>query len=178
MNCNYCGKPLNKTTGEINRAKKAGLSLYCNRECSGLGRRNDKTKEQKKLEKQQYDKEYRNKNKERIKAKKAEYNKTKAGRATQKRDRDKRKEQHLEYCRQPEYRAYKKEYDQKHRAKKQYGEFWESAILLNKIEQQIPNREVKQQKGLINKSQKRKRNYEKTKCKEFERGTLGNIERS
>jgi len=179
MNCSYCGALLNKRNSEINRAKKKGLNLYCNRECFALSHRKNKTEEQKKKEKREYDKAYREKNKRLIKAKKSEYFKKDYAKNPDK-YKKRRKEgygYHAEYINTPEYKAYKKNYDKKHRAEKKYGEFWESSILLNEIEKQIPNREVKQQKGLINKSQKRKRNYEKTKCKEFERSALGNIER-
>ena len=75
------------------------------------------------IKKAAYDKIYREKNKELIKEKKRAYNKTKAGREMQKRSRDKRKQQHLEYCRTDKYKAYKKEYDKKYLAKKKYGEF-------------------------------------------------------
>jgi hypothetical protein len=138
-----------------------------------------KTKEEKKLEKREYDKLYRAKNKERLRKEKAEWFK-KDYAENQEKYKTCRKEKyskHLEYLSTPEYKAYKKTYDEKYRVKKKYGEFWESAIILKNIEEEIPNFEVKQQLGLINKSQKRKRNYEKAKCKEFERSTLGHIER-
>lgn len=87
-------------------------------------------KEQKRL----YDIEYRRKNSEIIKIKKAAYCKTDAGRAMQKRNRTKVKQYHLEYCQTPEYRELKKQYDRKHRAYKFYGEFAECMILCDEIE--------------------------------------------
>lgn len=48
-------------------------------------------------------------------------------------------------------------YDRKYRAKKLYGEYWESSIILNEIQKEYDNRIVKQENNLINKSQKRKR---------------------
>lgn len=173
--CPYCGDKLNKSFSEINRAVKAGLNLYCNRTCSGAAKRLNKSEQQKKEEKSEYDKQFRIKNKEKIKTQKEEYCKTTEGRAMQKRSRDKRKDYHAEYIKTPEYRAWKKEYDKIHRAKKYYGELWESAILLHQIEQLIPNREVKQELELINKSQKRKRDYEKIKRTKFKGYSLGNL---
>jgi len=177
-NCKYCGIQLNKTIGEINKAKKAGLNLFCNRICAGLNRRKNKTAEQNKLEKKEYDRLYRAKNKEILKAKKDEWSK-KDYRENPEKYKQKRRKQyskHLEYLNTPKYKAYKKDYDEKYLAKNNYGEFWEAAVILKNIKNEIPNFEVKQQQKLINKSQKRKRNYEKIKCKEFERSTLGNIE--
>lgn len=55
-----------------------------------------------KEEKREYDKLYRLKNKEKIKLKKQLYNLSESGRATQKRSREKRKDYHNEYCRNPE----------------------------------------------------------------------------
>ncbi len=165
--CDYCGRETEKSTGHVNRAKKINSKLYCDRTCAGKAKRHNKSQKELKKEKAEYDKQYREKNREVLKKKNQAYNKTKAGRATQKRNREKMKEKHLAYCRTPEYRAWKKEYDKKHRAKKNYGEYWESAIILNQLEEFIDNREVKQELGLINKSQNRKRklnNYGKAKC--------------
>jgi hypothetical protein len=172
MNCDYCGKEINK----IKRCK----NVYCNKECSGLARRKNKSSEQSKMEKAEYDRQYRLKNKEILKRKKQEYFKKDYSENPEKykEKRRKRYSKHLEYLNKPEYKAYKKQYDRVYRAKKQFGELWESHILLVDIESLIPNKEVKQQLNLINKSQKRKRNYESIKRKEFKRSPLGNIERS
>lgn len=175
IQCNYCGKSVEKETGHVNRAKKLGNGLYCNQRCSGAAKRHGKTIEQLKEEKRLYDIEYRKKNGEYRKQQMIKYNSSPAGRAMQKRNREKFKESHLEYCRTPEYRKWKREYDKKHRSKKEYGEFWESAILLNEIETIIDNRQTKQELQLINKSQKRKRAYEKAKRNEFKTSPLGNL---
>lgn len=148
---------MEKSTGHVNRAKKLGLFLFCGRVCFGLNRRT--TKEQKIEAKRLYDIEYRAKNTERIEARRKAYEKSPAGRAMQKRNREKFKQSHLEYCRTEEYRKYKRDYDQKHKAKGKYGEFWEAALVLKDIEEIIEpeKHEVKIQNGLLNKSQKRKR---------------------
>lgn len=111
------------------------------------------TKEQKR----EYDRQYREKNKELLKKKKQAYCETPAGREMQKRSREKRKKYHLEYCRTEKYKSYKKDYDKKYLAQKTYGEFWESAIILNKISDIVNNRQATQEKRTINKMQKRKR---------------------
>ena len=71
--CAHCGKAADKAAGHVNRARAAGLNLYCNRRCSGLGRRSGKTKAQKREEKRLYDIVYRAKNREKRKAQKREY---------------------------------------------------------------------------------------------------------
>jgi hypothetical protein len=69
---------------------------------------------------------------------------------------------HVEYCRQPEYRRNKKEYDEKYHAKKKYGEYWEAAILLNKLENEIDNRTARKENKLFQKSSgKRKRLWQR-----------------
>jgi hypothetical protein len=164
--CNYCGKPVTQRQGAINRALKHGRGIYCNRECSGLGRRSNKTPEQKKEEKRLYDLEYRNNNKEVLKAKKAEYHKLTYDVLSAKEKRKLRAAQHAEYCRQPEYKAWKKTYDQQHRAKKLFGEYWESAILLinldNEIDARMDKYEIYAINGTLNKKQTRRRDYERT----------------
>ena len=62
------------------------------------------TKEEKRI----YDIAYRAKNRELLKAKKKAFNETDAGRRTQKRAREKRKDYHNEYCRKPEQREKEK----------------------------------------------------------------------
>lgn len=115
MNCSHCDKPHNKSTAEINRANKKGLKLFCSRECFGKSRRLNRSEDEKKALKAEYDRKYREENSDIIKAKKVIYNESPAGRATQKRARSKKKEYHNEYCRKPEqrtkerFRRYKRE---------------------------------------------------------------------
>lgn len=160
LNCSYCGKENDFKTGAINAARKRGqLVQYCNKTCAGLGRRRNLTIEQKKAEKANYDREYRNNNRELLKEKKQIYYQTPSGRAVQKRNRDNRKEQHKAYIKTDRYRKWKHDYDKIYVAKNKYGEFFESGILLNELEIAIlPERkEAKIQNGISNKSQKRKR---------------------
>lgn len=105
MHCAFCNNPHNKSTAEINRAKKKGLKLFCSRECSGKSRRINRSEDEKKALKAEYDRKYREENSTIIKAKKIVYNESPAGREMQKRARGKKKEYHNEYCRKPEQRT-------------------------------------------------------------------------
>lgn len=158
--CAHCGKVADKAAGHANRARERGLNLYCNRRCSGLGRRTGKTKAQRKEEKRLYDIEYRAKNLETIKAKKkAHFQKTYDRKAAAE-YRKQRMHLHAEYCRRPEYRAWKREYDRKYRAK-EFGAFAEAYLLTMDLNREIKgrttNHEVKYQNGCTNKAQRRKR---------------------
>ena len=168
FDCEYCGKENDKHTGHVNRARRLGRGLYCNRECSGLGRRHGRTEEESKMLKSGYDQMYKQLNppdtKERAEYHKRTYDPVKAAII-----RKKNMPRHVEYCRRPEYRAWKKKYDLKFVAKKNYGEHWESAILLRQISGEIDNRVANQDKGTYNKSQNRKRDYGKLNSITIER---------
>lgn len=161
VNCDYCGNEIDKMPGHVNRARKMGMKLFCGRVCFGLDRRSGKSIEQKKEEKRRYDIErvkdpviwmYR-----RFQA--LAYNSSPAGRKMQKRNREKFKQHHLEYCRTPEYRAYKRDYDQVYVAKTKYGEYWESYLTVKEIQKitQPEKYQIRIENGTLNKSQKRKR---------------------
>lgn len=159
--CAHCAKSADKPSGHVNRARARGLNLYCGRRCSGLGRRQGKTKAQRIAEKAAYDADYRAKNLELLKAKKRAhylqtYDPVEAAKA-----RKARMPLHVEYCRRPEYKRWKKGYDRKYRAKKMYGPFDEAFLLTMDITNEIKGRttrhEVKYQNGCTNKAQRRKR---------------------
>lgn len=159
--CDYCQNAVDKTVGHVNRARKVGLKIYCDRKCAGLGRRINRTIKEKRELKRLYDIERR---KDPViqmyqKLRALAYNESPAGRAMQKRNREKFKAHHLEYCRTNEYRQWKRLYDESYRAKKNYGEFWESAIVLKDIDKIIaPEKyQIRIQNKTLNKSQKRKR---------------------
>jgi hypothetical protein len=122
--------------------------------------RKHKTKAQKREEKRLYDIEYQAKNREKRCAQKREhhhrtYDPVKAAKV-----RKKRMPYHVEYCRQPAYRAKKREYDRQHRAA-EFGEFAEAYMLtidLNReIKGRMTNEEIKWENGCTNKSQRRER---------------------
>lgn len=169
FNCAYCGNESEKPAGHYNRSVSIGAPVYCGRTCAGLGRRNNKTIEQKKADKAEYDKKFRKEYTEEIKQKKAEaFKKWYYEGGGQEIERERRKlkmPKHVEYCRQPKYKEYKKQYDEKYHAKKQYGEFAEAAIALFKLEDELERKNpemlaIKFQNNTLNKSQKRKRKWQ------------------
>lgn len=155
--CPQCKCEFETRKAYYDKAVNIGAPKYCGRVCAGLGRRSGKSEEQKKKEKAEYDKKYREIDKDIKKQKKANYFQRTYDPAKAAIERKKRMPKHIEYCRQPEYKKKKKEYDEKHRAKQNYGEFWESAIILKHLENIVDSRLAKNENNLINKSQKRKR---------------------
>ena len=179
--CDFCKKESDKPSGEVNRAKNAGLKIYCDRRCSGLGRRKHKTKTQKVEEKRLYDMEYRERNMERILREKREHYLRTRDPEKEREVRKKRMHLHVAYCRRPEYKRWKKQYDEEYRAKKDYGEFWESFILALNIRNEALSRmtdyEIRISNGTLNKLQQRKRAYARLDRAEPEIGPLGDIKR-
>jgi hypothetical protein len=164
-NCGYCGKIVSQPWGAINRARKKYALIYCDRVCAGFGRRTTKTLEQKKEEKRLYDMEYRATSPT-LKARRHDYHRRTYDHASAAEKRQERMPYHVEYCRRPQYKAWKRDYDIHFRAKKQYGEFFESAILLNEIEAEINEMSVDRferyaANGILNKKQTRRRDYER-----------------
>ena len=162
--CAHCGKHATQKSGAVNRARKDGKPLYCDQKCAGLSRRGNKTKAQKVAEKRLYDEAYRARNFATLKAKKALYFQATYDLGKARIERKKRMRQHVEYCRRPEYKAWKSAYDRWYRAVKQYGEYAEAALALGEIEQEIGERmtrtEVYTANGTLNKRLTRRREYE------------------
>lgn len=163
--CAHCGKESAKDAGCVNRSKKIGAPIYCGRECSGIARRVEKSRAQKIAEKAEYDRMYRAREAEKLRVKKAEYYQRTADRDKEREARKRRMPAHVEYCRRPEYKEWKAQYDQKYRARKWYGDFGEAAIILNILETEINSRiswiERRRQNGTLNKHQTRRRDYER-----------------
>lgn len=162
IRCAHCGETADKPAGQVNRAKAAGLNLYCDRRCSGLGRRKPPVpKSVKRLLKKLYDQEYRKKNRESIKAKKRAYYARTYDPEKARIERKKTMARHVEYCRRPEYKRWKSAYDRRYRAKREYGPFAEVAMLtidLNRaIKERMTTHEIKWQNGTTNKTQFRRR---------------------
>lgn len=158
--CAHCGKVNDKAAGCVNRARRAGLKLFCNRTCSGLARRSGKTDAQKREEKRLYDIVYQAENREKRCAQKREYHKRTYEPEAAAEYRKTRMPYHVEYCRQPEYRAKKSVYDRKRRAA-EYGDFAEAfqlTIDLNReIKGRMTNEQITQANGTQNKTQRRRR---------------------
>jgi len=165
IRCSYCGKWASQPNGAVNRAKKNSNRLYCNRTCAGMGRRdqNPPSEADRKKAKSLYDAKRREQLRDVIKAKKHEYFKRTYDPKKAAKARKKRMPYHVEYCRRPEYRAYKREYDRKHLAKKHYGDFADCAIIARELHQEVRSRmsdfDVRTANQTLNKTQRRKRNH-------------------
>ena len=161
--CPQCEFGVFVENGAINRAARAGLTLYCGRECARLGRRKDKPVAQKKAEKKAYDAQRRIDLAARIKAEKAAYHARTYDQVKAAIERKARMPRHVEYCRQPAYREYKRQYDRSYRARKDFGPFWEAAMLVDDLNKAVLSRasryEIDLQNGKLNKATKRKRDY-------------------
>lgn len=163
--CAHCGATAAKEAGHVNRSRRRGAALYCDKSCSSHARRIEKTREQKAAEKAEYDRMYRAREAETLKAKKAAYYQRTADREKEREDRKRRMPQHVEYCRRPEYREWKKRYDRQYLARKKFGDFGEAAIILNDLIAEINSRstrtEIYRQNGTLNKWIARRRDYER-----------------
>jgi len=158
--CHYCGKETDKYVGHVNRARKLNAPLYCDKKCAGLGRRTNETEEEKKVYKQWYDLFIRasKTDEERILAK---INKQllfhldyRANPEKYREERRRKMPAHVEYCRQPKYKEYKRRYDEQYHAKNNYGDWWEAAIALKNLENEVDGREAFKQNKLYNKNTK------------------------
>lgn len=163
--CAWCNASSEKTASAINRAKKIGAPMHCNKECAGFSRRQHKTDAQKKSEKRLYDMQRREEKGDSIKEKKREYFKRTYDPAKAAIERKANMPRHVEYCRRPEYKKYKREYDKKHLANKQYGEFAEAFLALTELETTVSERatryDIYMQNGTLNKKLTRRREYER-----------------
>jgi hypothetical protein len=161
--CPQCKLPFKASAGRVNQAQKRGAPLYCDRICSGLARRLacPPTDEQRRAAKAAYDAVYRDRNLERIKAWKADHYRRTRDPVKEAAIRKARMHLHVEYCRRPEYKAWKSAYDTQYRAKKDFGPFAEAALLLQDIEREIDAQatryEVYRTNGTLNKAQTRRR---------------------
>lgn len=150
--CCHCNKPVAR--------KSRGKRLFCDRKCFGLDRRKHKTKAQKVAEKRLYDMAYREKNRSTLKAKKRDYFQRTYDPRKAAVERKKRMHLHVAYCRQPRYKAWKRRYDEKYRAR-EYGPFADAYLLavnLNReIKSKATNYEIRLENQTLNKKQTRTR---------------------
>lgn len=169
--CNQCEQEFLRANAEIAYRLKKGIgSTFCSMKCAGAARRDTRTLEEKVSEKSAYDAEYRAKNRAILKAKKREARLANPlHKEREKAQRAKRMPKHVEYCRRPEYRVYKEQYDRRYRAIKDFGpEFADAALTLLDIDREVEKRITRTQiyatNGTLNKSQERKRDYARTNC--------------
>lgn len=165
IQCARCGCDCERNNGHINRARKRGAPLYCGKVCAGIGRRVVKSAAQKKEEKRLYDQQYRADNQAMLKQKKHDWFQRTYDPASAAVSRKANMPKHVEYCRRPEYVAWKRAYDEQYRAKKEYGEFWQCFMIVASIDKEVSERATKTDvaiaKGTLNKAQTRKRDYER-----------------
>lgn len=166
IRCAACGVVAFRALRDVNRAEKRHAPLYCSKACSDIARRGTCDKSEKVAAKAAYDAAYRAKNRAMLKAKKAAYYAATADREKERIKRQARMPQHVEYCRRPEYRKWKADYDRKYIARKQFGAFGEAAIILNQLETEILTRatryEIYVANGIVNKKLQRRRDYDQT----------------
>jgi hypothetical protein len=160
VRCDYCCQRTEKPAGQVNRARKIGAALYCDRRCASKAKRIPRTKAERIDAKRLYDMAYRAKNRAMLKAKKRAYFQRTYDPVKAARERKKRMHLHVEYCRQPRYKAWKRKYDLKYRAS-EYGPFAEAYVLainLNReIKARMSNYEIRLQNETLNKRQARAR---------------------
>src|SRR6185312_104718 len=132
--CQHCGAVVPQPQSSINRAIREGKPLYCNRTCAGLARR--VPPDRKKEAKRAYDAQRRVELAAEISAKKAAYYQRTRDPAKERERRLQNMDRHVEYCRRPEYVAYKQDYDRQYRAE-EYGEYAEAYLLLLDLEREI-----------------------------------------
>jgi len=161
--CPQCHKEFEAEAGRQNRAERIGAPLYCGKICAGLARRlkNPLTDAEKKAAKAAYDRQYRQDHAEARKRQKAAYYQRTKDPVKEAARRQERMHLHVAYCQRPEYKAWKQQYDLRHRAQKDFGEFAEAALLLQDVEREIEAHatryEIYQSNGTINKAQTRRR---------------------
>lgn len=122
------------------------------------------------LAKARYDKRYRERNRERIRANHASYFQRTYDPVKAAKERKKRMPYHVKYCRQPWYVAWKREYDKRRRASK-FGAFADAYKVLLKlvkeVKKQMPDRfdryaqAGRQQWNPINQERRRRKHYER-----------------
>lgn len=170
ITCGHCGRSAAKQASAVNRAHREGAPLYCGRTCAGLARRSLNTHAEKREAKAIYDmcRRFGPKRAVLLEQKRCAYHAKVAAdpvaaRAAEREARKRRMPRHVEYCRRPEYRKWKEEYDRKYRSRKKFGDFGEAAIVLNdliaEINARITRTEIYRQNGTLNKWLTRRRQY-------------------
>lgn len=165
MKCARCGIEFACLTGRVNRARAIGAPLYCGRACVGLARRlaNPPTETARKETKRLYDEKRRAAKYDEICAAKRAYYHSNRARILPKQAvyRKAHMHRHIEYCRRPEYKAWKVEYDRHYSARQSFGEFADAFLLLQDIENEVAARatryEIYSANGTLNKAQTRRR---------------------
>lgn len=130
IECNYCKKTIIKPAWKIRQSKKQGRNIYCSKICSSNGQKF--TKEHKAELYRQRSAKWRRENPQRYRDTRLAWrlnNKEKIN----SRIREKRRNNQ-------DFREKLNIADKKHRAKKQYGVFWECKFLIDQLNQIIKER--------------------------------------
>ena len=166
ITCAACGRHRLKPTPAVNRARREGLNLYCDRTCAGVGRRANRSGDEKRDLKAAYDAHRRVVLAAEIKAQKHAHHLATYDPERERVKRAANMPRHVEYCRRPAYREKKKSYDRERHCKLEYGPFWEAARILFDVEAEVRERatdyEIRVQNGALNKKQNRRRDYDRT----------------
>jgi hypothetical protein len=149
--CKQCGQEVQHKQGHINRYLKIGAPLYCCKACAGLARRlvNPPSEEERKAAKAAYDRAYRTRDPEKRKAERAAYYQRTRDPVKEAALRKERMPKHVEYCRRPEYKAWKSDYDRQLRDR-EYAEFAETYRLLLDLEKEIRSQATAYERRVAN----------------------------
>lgn len=147
--CPQCKGEFFANAGRVNRAVKLLAPLYCGKECAAASRRLGRSEAEKKALKAEYDREYRKRDPEALKAYKALYYQETRDPEKERAIRKAKMAQHVEYCRRPEYKAWKHEYDIQ-RASEEYGEWAETWRLLLDLEKEIRSQATAYERRVAN----------------------------
>lgn len=141
--CDHCGDPVPQSRGAINRARRMGKRLFCSRHCFGLSRRVERSADESRRLKAEYDAKRRASIASRLRQEKAEYHRRTYDPAKARARRKGRMAYHVEYCRRyyadPARKLEKFEYDVRRRGK-EYADFAEAWRLLIELEREVRTR--------------------------------------
>jgi hypothetical protein len=170
IQCAHCGKDAEKATSAVNRARKVGMALYCDKQCSSDARR--MSTEEKKARKVEYDRQRREGplREALLQQKKSHYEANakeilaaqKAARESDPELKKRRRDCQRRCMERPEWKKHKRDYDRQYRAEREFGEMAPAYLLLLELEQEVERQEpdwvdLQRQKGTLNKSQRRRR---------------------
>ncbi len=141
--CSHCGTGFEKSVAQANRQRRAlgdRVRFFCTRRCFAASRKSHKSKAQRVAEKAAYDREYRTRDPDALKARKHEYFRRTydpdKAREHRKEIADWHRQYSAEYRARPEWKEHKIKYDRARRAAV-FGELAESHIMLVALEREI-----------------------------------------
>ena len=142
--CDHCGAKNTKRAPDVRKALNKNAGLYCDRTCSGLGRRVQRSESESRRLKSEYDARRRVELADTIKRDKAEYHKRTYNPEKARTERAKHMDRHVTYCRgymkDPVKKAAKVAYDRDRLAKMKYGDLSDAMPILRELESLIRSR--------------------------------------